>query len=491
MFDYWIVSSYGTYGPFSGNSSNSALPSSCGNPTGIPCGGTGATTAAGANLNITGVTQTGTLGTSSQVSTFPGTVAAESFNSNSISITISLHPHCLSAPTEATELSQRQGAAAGGISSINSQVGPAITIQSSGATVAITNPSPNIINLESSGGSYLPLAGDTLTGNLSMSSGGVISTNTIFSLDNQTTPVSIPYGLSTGPLTAGTLTANSIFDNNIAPSTLPICPNGGNGAFTTTGCSGGGGSYLPLAGGTLTGHSTTSASFSGTVAAGSTTPTTIGANGVLLNGVPALQSQTSLFNYYSGGAGNLTGTGYDNTANGFAALFFNTTGYNNTANGFKALYTNTTGGGNTANGLEALYFNTTGYNNTANGFAALNDNTTGIDNTANGFAALYDNTTGTDNTANGFQALYSNTTGNNNTANGFQALNANTTGSSNTANGFEALYSNTTGSNNTANGYAGALLQHHRLQQHREWVRGGTIHRGWRNRQSNQQQLSV
>ena len=45
-------------------------------PVTILHGGTGATTAAGANLNITGVTQTGTLGTSSQVSTFPGTVAA-------------------------------------------------------------------------------------------------------------------------------------------------------------------------------------------------------------------------------------------------------------------------------------------------------------------------------------------------------------------------------------------------------------------------------
>ena len=39
-------------------------------------GGTGATTAAGANLNITGVTQTGTLGTSSQVSAFPGSVTS-------------------------------------------------------------------------------------------------------------------------------------------------------------------------------------------------------------------------------------------------------------------------------------------------------------------------------------------------------------------------------------------------------------------------------
>jgi hypothetical protein len=140
-------------------------------PIGIPCGGTGATTAAGANLAITGVTQTGTLGTSSQVSAFPGTV---------------------------------QGA--------------------------------------------------TITD-------------------------------GTASLHAGSLT----------------------GAVNGT--------------------------FSGTVAAGAATPTTIGSNGVLLNGVPALQAQTSLYNYYSGGAGNLTGTGYYNTANGLQALSANTTGSNNTANG--------------------------------------------------------------------------------------------------------------------------------------------------------------
>jgi hypothetical protein len=57
VFDYWIVSSYGTYGPFSGNSSN--FPSSCGNPIGIPCGGTGATTAAGALAELGGVSITG------------------------------------------------------------------------------------------------------------------------------------------------------------------------------------------------------------------------------------------------------------------------------------------------------------------------------------------------------------------------------------------------------------------------------------------------
>ena len=101
------------------------------------------------------------------------------------------------------------------------------------------------------------------------------------------------------------------------------------------------------------------------------TAETISANGVLLNGVPALQSQTSLNNYYSGGAGNLTGTGYNNTANGFQALLSNTTGNNNTANGLYALHSNTTGYNNTANGFQALYANTTGNNNTANGMYAL------------------------------------------------------------------------------------------------------------------------
>ncbi len=78
MFDYWIVSSYGTYGPFSGNSSNSALPSSCGNPTGIPCGGTGATTPAGALANLGGLPLSG--GTITGNLNVTGTVAAGTTN---------------------------------------------------------------------------------------------------------------------------------------------------------------------------------------------------------------------------------------------------------------------------------------------------------------------------------------------------------------------------------------------------------------------------
>ena len=162
---------------------------------------------------------------------------------------------------------------------------------------------------------------------------------------------------------------------------------------------------LPTTGGTLTGAlNGTSASFSGAVAAGTATPTTIGSNGVLLNGVPALQSQTSLNNYYSGGAGNLTGTGSQNTANGFQALYSNTTGSKNTANGSYALYSNTTGSYNSAQGYNALYYNTTGSYNVANGYNALSFNTTGTYNAANGQGALDSNTTGSNNTANGFTA---------------------------------------------------------------------------------------
>ena len=58
------------------SSMNSSILPGCLGANTVANGCTGATTAAGANLSITGVTQTGTLGTSSQVSTFSGTVAA-------------------------------------------------------------------------------------------------------------------------------------------------------------------------------------------------------------------------------------------------------------------------------------------------------------------------------------------------------------------------------------------------------------------------------
>jgi hypothetical protein len=193
----------------------------------------------------------------------------------------------------------------------------------------------------------------------------------------------------------GSLTATvSLNSSNVLQIACPAC--GASVIYFS-------GLVIPAGAGYMTDVSN-SASFTGTVAAGTITPTTIGSSGVLLNGVPALQSQTSLYNYYSGGAGNLTATGNYNAANGFQALYANTTGSGNTANGYQALFSNTTGSYNTANGDQALYYNTTGNFNTANGLGALFSNTTGNYNTVNGFQALFSNTTGNSNTANGYYA---------------------------------------------------------------------------------------
>jgi len=153
------------------------------------------------------------------------------------------------------------------------------------------------------------------------------------------------------------------------------------------------------------------------------------------NGADVIIASTTLNNYFFGGAGNLTMTGSNNTANGRDALFSNTTGSFNTASGF-----------------QALLFNTTGNNNTANGFLALSSNTTGSNNTANGYLALLSNTTGNNNTASGFQALFSNTTGNGNTANGVQAgfdINTAAGTGANTLIGYNTGRGIVTGVNNT------------------------------------------
>ena len=143
-------------------------------------------------------------------------------------------------------------------------------------------------------------------------------------------------------------------------------------------------------------------------------------------------------------------------------MFSNTTGFDNTANGFQALYNNTNGSFNTANGQGALFANNTGGANTANGAAALFNNTTGNYNTAIGFQALQDNTTGSNNTANGYTALsssyYAATNGSFNTAIGVYTLPGNS-GSFNTAIGYSALQNNDTGANNIALGAsAGAYI---------------------------------
>ena len=129
-------------------------------------------------------------------------------------------------------------------------------------------------------------------------------------------------------------------------------------------------------------------------------------------------------------------------------------GFLNTANGNAALVFNTTGNDNTAIGAGALLNNTTGPNNTANGAFALNQNTVGTNNTANGADALTSNTQGGGNVAIGMAALFKNDIGNTNTALGDSAL-ANNIGlaSDNTAIGADAGFFATTGRGNV---YVGA-----------------------------------
>ncbi len=98
-------------------------------------------------------------------------------------------------------------------------------------------------------------------------------------------------------------------------------------------------------------------------------------------------------------AGNLTMSGFRNTASGAFALQSNTTSFENTASGALALQNNTIGSANTASGAGALRNNTTGSSNTASGVVALINNTTGSSNTACGVVALINNTTGSNNTA--------------------------------------------------------------------------------------------
>lgn len=136
------------------------------------------------------------------------------------------------------------------------------------------------------------------------------------------------------------------------------------------------------------------------------------------NGANFAMADTNLNNYFSGGAGNLTMTGTQNTAMG----------------------------------MSALGVNTTGNYNTAMGLAALNSNTTGESNTAYGRAALNNNISGSYNIAVGMLALYSNTASNN-TAVGYGSGTVLTSGANNILLGYQSGDNLTTGANNIILGY--------------------------------------
>lgn len=192
---------------------------------------------------------------------------------------------------------------------------------------------------------------------------------------------------------------------------------------------------------------------------------------LLLNDRIFIQADTSLFNFFSGGAGitesSVTGTrntgfghlslksinsGSYNVAFGYGSINAGTSGSKNVSIGYNTLNKNTIGSNNVAIGFNALNKNTTSFNNVAVGYQSLLNNT-GSANTTIGYNSLFTNISGYSNTAAGGIALFSNTTGYNNSAVGLTSLYNNTEGHSNTAFGVNSLFSNTTGTGNTVMGF--------------------------------------
>ena len=255
-----------------------------------------------------------------------------------------------------------------------------------------------------------------------------------------------------------------------------------NSTYLTTNSASG--TYLPLAGGTMTGGITNSTSINplttlaeswigpsstngiyfkdGNVGITTTTPAQkldvagnvniSSGSAYMYNGVNIIRALTASSNYFFGNGGNLTMTGIYNTAVGKSALISNTSGYQNVAVGGGSLYDNTTGYLNVGIGINVLTYNDVGTYNTGIGANSLYTNSGGSYNTAVGTHALYYNTTGSYNTAVGNYSLTHNVTGINNTAMGYYSfldLNEATGTGNNTAIGYNTGRGITTGINNT------------------------------------------
>ena len=196
-------------------------------------------------------------------------------------------------------------------------------------------------------------------------------------------------------------------------------------------------------------------------------------------GYASLYSNTAANNVAIGTQAGYTNTSGEVVAVGYKALFLNSVGLGNTAIGYQSIINNTSGSYNTAVGSLTMQSNTTGNQNSGFGQATLSSNTTGNDNTAIGMQSLYSNTTGGQNAGLGFYALRSNVTGSSNVAVGYMALRSNDA-SQNTAIGFQAGYSgvaNTSGTNNIFIGYNATGVS--ATESNRTWIGNSSTTSTW------------
>ena len=251
-------------------------------------------------------------------------------------------------------------------------------------------------------GSYLPLSGGSLTGDITLANGnafrwtsddvrieGTTAGDKILFYAGGTERLSIAQTggatFADNISTSGTITAGAITIPNTDGTSGQVLQTNGSGALSWATASGGGASDLDgLSDGLVESNSiyvgndpsSTSDNASYNIAVGTTAldAITTGDNNVAL-GYDALTANT---------------TGYENSASGVESLYNNTSGRSNTAMGYRSLRANTSGGYNTASGVESMYSNTTGQYNLALGVKSLRNNTTASYNTALGYAALYD-----------------------------------------------------------------------------------------------------
>ena len=456
----------------------------------IANGGTGATTAVGARVNLGLGNVDNTADASKPISV--ATQAALNLKANASDLNAGLNLKApLASPTFTGTVSGISKSMVG-LDAVDNTSDVAKPIST--ATQAALDLKSNATDVNTALDLKAPLASPTFTGTVSGISKSMVGLDDVDNTSDVAKPISTATQAAldlkaplASPTFSGIITAAGYKIPN-GTSSQYLMANGSVSSASATNLSSGTTGILPIASGG-TGSSTKNfvdLTSSQSIAGGKTFTDNLTVKGMLL-GSPASGSQntmlgTATFIYGSPGNNNtalgfftlstLNG-GSDNTAVGTNALRQTGTGgqgagNRNTSVGSDALSNglaasdnvgigvsalrNTTGGNNVALGNYALYANTTGAYSAGIGKDALYSNTTGSYNTASGAAALYRNTTGDNNTASGYYTLGSNTIGANNTALGYSSLYTNTTGANNTAVGRNALFGNLTGSNNTAIG---------------------------------------